>query len=399
MCDYPNKNLSGAGIVYKFLKMIDDEMWIMGADKYVDLLALALISDSMDITDPETRYYIEIGLSNIRNKCFKALVQKRSYDIKGSVTMNDVSFYITPLINSIIRIGTQEEKTVLFNALIENYMTFKYKKRGQDEIVDEPIYERVARVATNIKSRQDNQIKKSLETIFEQVEKSGMNKNNIIIVKGDKLDKSLTGIVAIKVASKYGKPCLVLRKNENEDGSVTYSGSGRNIDYNPIENLREFISSTNLAKAEGHASAFGVMEVNSKDVPKLIEIFNADDSLGEKVFWVDFIVPFEELTDAFISTINSLKSNWGMGIKEPVICITDIEVQREEIGVIGKNMNTIKISIDGMEFIKFNCDLTDHLVTNEKDTIRIDVVGRCSINEWEGKQIPQIVISDYVVRE
>lgn len=402
LCEYPNKNLCGAGIVYKFLKLVDEEMWLNEADNYIDLLALALISDSMDIKDAETRYYINKGLKNIKNKCFKALIDKRSYDIKGHININNVAFYITPLINAIIRVGKQDEKELLFDAFLENYMTFKYKKRGEEELIDEPIYERVARLATNIRAKQGREMDKAIAKFVEDIESKNKIKNNILILNGTEISKSLSGIMAIKIASRYGKPCLILREMENKtednnDGRI-YGGSGRNIDYSAIDNLREYISNTRLAKAEGHPNAFGIVELKAENIPKLIEYFNADDTLKEKVYHVDFNIPFEELSDEFVFTINNLKDNWGQGIKEPLIAITDIEVQNEEISVLGKNMDTLKINIDGMSFIKFKCTLDDQLINNKKDTVIIDVVGKCSVNEWDGNVMPQIIIEEYFIK-
>lgn len=396
LCNYPNKYLSGAGIVYKFLKVIDEEMWLNESDKYLDLVALALISDSMDIKSPETRYYINKGLSNVKNQCFRALIDKRAYDIQGRVNINNVAFYITPLINAIIRVGKQDEKELLFNAFLENYMTFKYKKRGEDELIDEPIYERVARLATNTRARQAREIDKILDELIVDIDNKLKYKNNLIVVNGKDINNSLTGIVAIKIASKYKKPCIVVRKDEK---TGMYAGSGRNIDYSAIEDLREYINNTNLAKAEGHASAFGVMDLKSEDVVKLIDYFNSDDSIKDNMFWVDFVIPFEDLSDELIYTINNLKDNWGQGIKEPLIVIKDIDIHNEEISVLGKNLDTLKVNIDGLDFIKFRCDLNDELINNTKDIVRIDVVGKCSINEWNGQVTPQIIIESYCVND
>ena len=72
LCNYPNKQLSGVAIVYKFLQALDDETWNSMADDYLDLVALGLIGDSMKVTEMETKYLIEKGLSKIRNKQFKA---------------------------------------------------------------------------------------------------------------------------------------------------------------------------------------------------------------------------------------------------------------------------------------------------------------------------------------
>ena len=68
---YANKDFCGAGIVYKFLQALDEEMWNDFANDYLDLCALANIADVMDIRSFETRYLIDCGLKNIRNNFSK----------------------------------------------------------------------------------------------------------------------------------------------------------------------------------------------------------------------------------------------------------------------------------------------------------------------------------------
>ena len=58
---YSNKSLCGAGVVYKFLQALDDYYWNDFADDYLDLCALANISDVMDMRSYETRYYVHKG--------------------------------------------------------------------------------------------------------------------------------------------------------------------------------------------------------------------------------------------------------------------------------------------------------------------------------------------------
>ncbi|HZK00059.1 MAG TPA: DHH family phosphoesterase, partial [Tissierellaceae bacterium] len=310
LCDYPNKELSGAGIVYKFLQAVDEEMWQDCADKYLDLVALSLIGDSMDIRELETRHYINKGLRNVRNEALKGFIDRRAWDMKGKISMNNIAFLVSPLINAIIRIGKQDEKDLMFKAFTEQYMTLKYKKRGEDELIDEVIYERVPRLATNARSRQARQIDKALEIATEAINNNKSYENNLIVVDGDGISKSLTGILAIKIASQYKKPCIVIRKDEK---TGLYSGSGRNIDYSSIDNLRDYINQTGFANAEGHDSAFGIMDLKEENIDLLVEHFNNDDSVKENVYLVDFIVPFDNLSDELIYTLNQSKEHWGMG--------------------------------------------------------------------------------------
>ena len=62
LCDYPTKSLSGVGMVYKFCQYIDSIMETDYADEGLDLVALGMIADMMDLRDFETKHLINIGL-------------------------------------------------------------------------------------------------------------------------------------------------------------------------------------------------------------------------------------------------------------------------------------------------------------------------------------------------
>lgn len=120
---YKNKNLSGAGIVYKFCQAMDHYLGVNYADDYLDLVSLGNIADMIDIRELETRYYVLKGLQNINNTFFKTLIEKQSYSMKNIVNPVSVAFYIVPLLNAAIRVGTQEEKENVFKSLIESNET------------------------------------------------------------------------------------------------------------------------------------------------------------------------------------------------------------------------------------------------------------------------------------
>lgn len=76
MCDYPNKSLSGAGVVYKFLQKLDEVLKIDYADLFLDLAATGIVGDMMLLQDLETRYIVSYGLSHINNFGLKTLIKK-----------------------------------------------------------------------------------------------------------------------------------------------------------------------------------------------------------------------------------------------------------------------------------------------------------------------------------
>jgi single-stranded-DNA-specific exonuclease len=118
-CDYPTKSLCGAAIVWKFCSYIDSLMNTDYAQNYLDLVAVALISDVMDLRDFETRRLVDLGLQQITNPFLAELVQKNSFSLGSQLTPHGVAFYIGPYINAVNRSGTQEEKLTLFESMLD----------------------------------------------------------------------------------------------------------------------------------------------------------------------------------------------------------------------------------------------------------------------------------------
>ena len=406
---YPNKNLCGVGVVYKLLQALDEEFWIDESFNYIDLVALGNISDVMDLRECETRYLVDLGLKNIKNNLFKALLEKQSFSIKdiSKPTITDISFYITPLINALIRLGTQEEKTMMFKAFCEEYEEYDYtprktKNNPNPQTIKENIYNRVARICTNTKQKQSRLQDKAVKEVIEVFDES--NKvNSICFINATKLESltnELSGLAAIKIADKYNKPCLVLRKESNNKD--TFSGSARNIRDGQIENLKEVLSSSGLfKKTVGHGNAFGV-SIMKENIPIAIQYFNKKfKTEQEKCYRVDFIY------DNFISykdikEIHSLKDMYCSFIEEPRLLITNLECD-----LIGFEYKTTEkgngrwyFQNRETEFIKFNVNENDEM-TNiddfEYEKVYLNVIGRVTINTYNNIVKPQFIIEDYEI--
>lgn len=409
MGSYPNKNLCGAGVVYKFLKAVDEELWNNYADKLLDMVALGNISDVMDMRECETRYYADLGLTRIKSKLLKALIEKQSYSMKNKVNITSVQFYITPILNAMIRVGSNEDKEILFRAFIETDEIFKYKKRGETEETDEDIYTRAARLCINAKSRQDKEVQKGVSAIGELIEKQNINNDKVMFINiSDILGETLTGLVAMKLADKYNKPCLLLRRQkQREDGSLFYGGSCRNFDNSPIESLKSFLESTKTFEyVQGHDNAAGI-SIPRENVKKSIEICNEmlQNVDFSKCFQVDFEIKFEDFSVAFIKEINEMKHLFGQGIKEPYICVKNVDIYADNIFVMGKNFDCWKITDDeGFAIVNFGADKENDFVLKAFENNKhgylgtVDMIGRVDISEYKGILTPQFVVSDYMVK-
>ena len=60
---------------------------------------------------------------------------------------------------------------------------------------------------------------------------------------------------------------------------------------------------------------------------------------------------------------------------------------------------TLKISLsNGVELIKFKSSQEEYeRLCAQTGCITINIVGRCSKNEWNGKITPQVIIEDYEI--
>ena len=400
LCDYPTKSLSGVGMVYKFCSRIDELLNVDYADDYLDLVALGMVADMMDLRDFETRHLITRGLENIRNPYFKGMVDKQSYSLKDGISPIGVAFYIAPYVNATIRMGTQEEKLILFESMLDyrGYELIPSTKRGCKG-QQETRVEQACRNCTNIKNRQTKARDAALETIERIIEEKKLLDNKILAIKLDTFaaDKNLTGLIANQLMAKYQRPVLLL--NKTEDG---WEGSGRGYDKSKFDNLREFLKESELVMyAEGHANALGV-GITDEDFSTFINYSN--QALANFDFTpcykVDFIFYGDDFRGADIVEIAELKSLWGQGVEEPLVAIEHINIHNGNVTLMSPDKSpTLKITLpNGTSLIKFKSSQEEYeKLHSETGCITINVVGKCERNIWNGIVSPQIIIEDYEI--
>ena len=400
LCDYPTKSLSGVGVVYKFCSYLDELLNVDYADQFLDLVALGMVADMMDLRDFETRHLITRGLENIRNPYFKGMVDKQSYSLKDGISPIGVAFYIAPYVNATIRMGTQEEKLILFESMLDyrGYELIPSTKRGCKG-QHETRVEQACRNCTNIKNRQTKARDAALETIERIIEEKKLLDNKILAIKLDTFsaDKNLTGLIANQLMAKYQRPVLLL--NKTEDG---WEGSGRGYDKSKFDNLREFLKESNLVLyAEGHANALGV-GITDDNFSTFIRYSN--QALANFDFTpcykVDFIFYGDDFRGQDIVEIAELKSLWGQGVDEPFVALEHINIHNGNVTLMSPDKSpTLKITLpNGTSLIKFKSSQEEYeKLHSETGCITINVVGKCERNIWNGIVSPQIIVEDYEI--
>lgn len=406
--NYPNKALSGATVVYKFInyyaKSLDLSQEIKDyAFSLIDLAALGAIGDMMDVSNLENRYLFKTGLNNITNFGLRVLIEKQSYSLGDTTKLSPIgiAFYIVPLINALIRVGTMRDKEILFRSLVEGDTIVQSTKRGAKPGQMETIAEQNARNCTNAKARQKRSEDNALDYLSMIIERDHLIDNKLLVINIDdpsKVDSTITGLIAMKVMNVYHRPVLLGRTNA--EGEL--KGSIRNDDKTELKDLRQFLLDSGLCTyVQGHANAAGFC-LKENDIDKLNEYANEklkDVDFNEGVYTVDMI--FDKDYDCFdrvFDDIDYYHDVWGQGFNEPLIVVENIPVKVSDIQVMGRTADTIKFVYNGVEYIQFRAK--DFLKSIDgKDEITITVLGRGGINRFMGKASPQLIISDYNIRD
>jgi len=400
----PNKELSGVSVAYKFCKAIDEAYNMNHADYFLDLVAVGMVSDLMDTTVLENRYYIMEGLSNVNNLFLKHLINYYGNKIK-SFQMDSISFYIAPLINAVHRMGTLEEKNLLFKCLIDensivfNSNPFSNKSKKKGFIKPNSFIESQIPKLMDIKKAQDDIKNELLESNRSEIESKLRDKVISLVIPIER--RSFTGLLANSIASEYNKPTFVVV--ENKDG-IGFSGSGRNFSNSPIEDLREKCDSmASVNWARGHASAFGININNSSDLQDFVNSMNEEleSSVEGKVYEVDFEIQAKDLKSDFMSVVGRHEQHYGKGFEAPCICVKDIIVDKSHILYneaktmvkfqINDSKDILAISFKNVE--KTVLDLDEAFLNSDK--LSINIIGRVNINEWAGKTFYQLIIDEY----
>ena len=405
LCDYPTKSLSGVAMVWKFCCYIDILLKTDHAQKFLDLVALGLVADMMDVRDFETRRLINKGLQQIRNPYFRGAIDKDQFHFTNEITPIGVAFYIAPLINATTRVGTQEEKLMLFESMLDfrGYELVPSTKRGCKGQAETRV-EQACRNCTNIKSRQTKIRDNSLERIEQIIVNQNLLSNKILIVQLDDLitDRNLTGLIANQLMSEYQRPVLILNKIENEDGTITWEGSGRGYDKSRLKDFRGFLENNKYVMyAEGHANAFGI-GIKDEDISAFIASTNSalDGFDFTPIYNVDFIYKSDELTPDEVIDIAGMKSLWGQGVEEAEIAVEGIKVHKDNIRILSPDKNpTLKIMLpNGINFMKFRSSEEEYdKLYSELGYVTINIVGECERNIWNNKISPQVMIKDYEI--
>lgn len=414
---YPNPTLSGVGVVRKFgeaycEKYHLDDSWL---DEYLDLVSLGMVADSMDTRNLETRWYVLEGLKqeNWKNDFLNELHDRLSDEMHFGRTITNVGWVLAPRINGVIRYGTEKEQRDLYRAMLGEQETVIYQPRRKRASDPKPPAEEhtlqwdMARVANNVKGRQDTAVRNFMEQIIEKINKLGLDKNTILFVDcSDIVDKkTVTGLCANKIATKYMRPVVLLKEKSTSE----FGGSCRGYDKGNIKNLKEFLEQTGLLTVMGHENAARI-SIKKKNVEEAIAKCNEMLPLDQlkTIHQVDWTIPSMEMRVDYVKEVAENYAVWGNTVPTPTFAITNLHINASEIRAYGETGSFIKFKHNGITYIKKYCPAHEfeNMTLKDRNTfgankknLIMNLICQFQLEPWEGNVYPEVKILYYDVVE
>lgn len=363
-CMYPNKDISGSGVVYRLIEVLDYHYRKVNIKNYLDIVGLTILSDQMDMTNLENRYFVSQGLKRIVNVGLLALIKATRND-ESKVDSQIMNFDIIPILNTATR---NNEMKKAFSLLFEKDY-FKALDKAKTLVNDN-------------KTR-----KETVKKLYNDYKKIVQDEKFSYVNTPD-ATKNYNGLVAQKFASDRMKPAFVLK-----DNGESYQGSYRS--YNGFD-LQEFLKQCPYVEyAAGHAQAGGT-EIKHENWDKFKQYVNdnIDESLFEPVIEYDIELSEEELTKDLIDEILEFDEIWGNGSSKITVRVNDVFVEDREV-FPPKSPSHVKIIADNFEMLKFNdSEYADEIESWDS----ISIIGTLGKNNYKGV-VYQLFLEDYVEHE
>ena len=300
-----------------------------------------------------------------------------------------------------IRVGSMDEKERLYLSFVMPEVMVDCHKRGAKGTKERLCIEST-RECVNAKSHQDKMKEQMVEKLEAKIFKKDLLSNQVLFIRLDDDDvfpAELNGLVAMSIASKYKRPTIVARLND--EGYIR--GSARAPGNTELKSFKNFMASTKLFEYTlGHDQALGV-SILDRNLSTFHEIANKELSkidFGENYYDVDFVMHANNpKIEEAIEELCAIEQVYGQQNEEPVMAITNLNVSQNDVKIIGKNLDTLRIEKNGITYVKFRArDLIRELKDFPGD-MDITLVGKPNLNEWGGKTTPQIFITDLEIED
>ena len=317
-CEYPEKNLCGAGVAFKLVQALLARSTLAPArqqallDSFLKPVAIATVADIVPLTG-ENRVIVRRGLAGlnaVRNPGLRALMAVAGFTEGESPSAHEVAFRLAPRINAAGRMATARD-------VIELFLTADESRAR----------ELAAQLDTLNRERQQTEAE-IIEAILARCEEDAvpLRASAALVFAAPDWHLGVLGIVASRLVERFSRPVFVLSQAAEEG---YFSGSGRSI---PAFHLLEALESMPelFTKFGGHRQAAG-LTLRANDVETFRQRFHthaasrltSDDM--RPLYKIDAAASFSALSERCIAELQSL-GPFGFGNPTPVFLCSGAEV-------------------------------------------------------------------------
>ncbi|MFZ0291134.1 MAG: single-stranded-DNA-specific exonuclease RecJ [Candidatus Sulfotelmatobacter sp.] len=313
-CEYPYKQLCGAGVAFKVAQGLmqrrlpeKDQTRLLLS--FMKVVAIATIADAVPLTG-ENRVFASLGLDALRravNPGLKALLDAAQISSKRPPNSTEVAFRIAPRINAAGRMDVARDVIELFS-------------------VKDPDRARLlAGKLDRLNAERQEEERRILLSIEERIAGDpALCEAYCIVVDGEGWHRGVIGIAATRIVERYHRPAIVI----SSDGEEAF-GSGRSI--RPFHLLEAVESSSRLfTRYGGHSHACG-FAMPSANVPQLraeLDAFARTRLTAadfDPVLHVEAELDLNEITPALFQML-SLLEPYGTGNHEPAFTARNVRL-------------------------------------------------------------------------
>jgi single-stranded-DNA-specific exonuclease len=313
-CEYPYKQLCGAGVAFKVAqglmqRRLDEKDQTRMLRSFMKVVAIATIADSVPLTG-ENRVFARLGLDELRravNPGLKALLEVAQISTNRPPTSTEVAFRIAPRINAAGRMDIARDVIDLFSA----------KDDAQARLL--------AAKLDRLNSDRQEEERRILRAVEDRISADpALCEAYCIVVDGEGWHRGVIGIAATRVVERYHRPALVISREGDEA-----FGSGRSI--RPFHLLEAVESSHSLfTRYGGHSHACG-FAMPSANVPQLRAELDAfartrlTPADFDPVLDVEAELDLDEITPGLYQVLQMLEPH-GAGNHEPAFAARGVRL-------------------------------------------------------------------------
>jgi single-stranded-DNA-specific exonuclease len=310
-CEYPYKQLCGAGVAFKVAQGLMQRRLVEKDQtrlllSFMKVVAIATIADAVPLTG-ENRVFASLGLDALRravNPGLKALLEVAQISTKRPPNSTEVAFRIAPRINAAGRMDVARDVIELFS-------------------VKDPDRARLlAGKLDRLNAERQEEERRILRSIDERIAgDSALCEAYCIVVDGEGWHRGVIGIAATRIVERYHRPAMVISR----DGEEAF-GSGRSI--RPFHLLEAVEASSSLFTRYGghsHACGFAMPSANVTQLRSELDAFARSRLTAadfDPVLDVEAELDFAEITPALFQMLTLLEP-YGTGNHEPAFSALD----------------------------------------------------------------------------